>query len=247
MWYHVRTGDTMTKYEKIYNDLVSKIQKEVYTAGDLLPGELELMKIYDASRDTIRKSLNLLVQNGYIQKSKGRGSIVLDVKRFEFPVSGVISFKELIPSLGDVETRVNYLFKTKADQRFQTLLNLGEDDEIWMLQRIRYVNGEAVILDTDVFNAQIIKNLPMEAAQNSVYEYIENELNLTIAYADKEITCEPLTGEDQRYLDMKDFDMIVDVQSQSYLDDARIFQYTSSRHRPDKFRFREFARRVKQV
>ena len=85
----------MSKYEAIYKDILGRIEQNLYAAGDTLPGEYELMKIYEASRDTIRKALLLLAQNGYIQKSKGRGSIVLDRQRYDFPVSGVVSFKEL--------------------------------------------------------------------------------------------------------------------------------------------------------
>lgn len=78
----------MSKYEAIYRDILGRIEQNLYAAGDTLPGEYELMKIYEASRDTIRKALLLLAQNGYIQKSKGRGSIVLDdsAMTFRFPV-----------------------------------------------------------------------------------------------------------------------------------------------------------------
>ena len=74
-------------------------------------------------------------------------------------------------------------------------------------------------------------------------EYIENELGLKIAYAKKEITVQNATDEDYKYLDMKDFDMVAVVKSYTYLDDTSLFQYTESRHRPDKFRFVDFARR----
>ena len=52
-----------------------------------------------------------------------------------------------------------------------------------------------------------------------------------------------VSKEDKEYLDLEDFDMIVVVKSYTYLDDASLFQYTESRHRPDKFRFVDFARR----
>ena len=42
---------------------------------------------------------------------------------------------------------------------------------------------------------------------------------------------------------MKDFDLLVCVKSYTYLEDATLFQYTISKHRPDKFRFVEFARK----
>ena len=53
------------------------------------------------------------------------------------------------------------------------------------------------------------------------------------------------TEEDKKYLDMKSFDMVVVVRSYTYLDDTSLFQYTESRHRPDKFKFVDFARRYK--
>ena len=84
----------MSKYQIIYQDLLNKIKSGDIKANTYLPSENELMKIYDASRDTIRKSLNLLLQNGYIQKNKGKGSLVLDFERIAFPVSGVTSFKK---------------------------------------------------------------------------------------------------------------------------------------------------------
>ena len=60
----------MTKYQKIYQDLLEKIKQGEIKAHTLLPSENELMKIYDASRDTVRKALNLLLNDGYIQKNK---------------------------------------------------------------------------------------------------------------------------------------------------------------------------------
>lgn len=42
----------MTKYQKIYQDLLEKIKQGEIKAHTLLPSENELMKIYDSSRDT---------------------------------------------------------------------------------------------------------------------------------------------------------------------------------------------------
>ena len=207
----------MSKYEAIYRDILGRIEQNIYNAGDTLPGEYELMKIYSASRDTVRKALLLLAQNGYIQKSKGRGSIVLDRQRYDFPVSGVISF------------------------------HMDADAKIWLIQRVRFIDHEAVILDTDVLDAAIVPELNEDILKTSLYAYIEDTLHLKIAYAEKEITCQNVSGLDTKVLDMKQYDMVVNVESCTYLDDARIFQYTNSRHRPDKFRFKDFARRVKMA
>ena len=98
------------KYLTIYKELANHIKNGKYKPNDLLPSETELMKAYNVSRDTIRKSLNILTQEGYIQKAQGKGSFVLDINRFSFPVSGVVSFKELGKRLGkEFDTDVKIL------------------------------------------------------------------------------------------------------------------------------------------
>ena len=46
---------------------------------------------------------------------------------------------------------------------------------------------------------------------------------------------------------MKNFDTIVVVKSFTYLEGGDLFQYTESRHRPDKFKFTGYAYREKNI
>lgn len=233
------------KYHTIYTDLLQQIETKNVLSGSLLPSENILMKQYSASRDTIRKSLNLLAQNGYISKAKGKGSIVLDNSRFSFPVSGVTSFKELASTMhSNIETLVTTFKEVEADQNLKWELMI-EEGNVFLVERIRKIDGECIIFDIDHLNAQIIPNLKKEHAQNSLYDYIEHDLGLKISFAKKEITVQKATKKDYEVLDMKQFDMVVSIKSFTYLEDATLFQYTESRHRPDKFQFIDFARRDK--
>ena len=72
---------------------------------------------------------------------------------------------------------------------------------------------------------------------------VEKELNLKVSFAKKEITVVKATKREKELLDMADYDLLVCVKSYTYLDDATLFEYTISKHRPDKFRFVDFARR----
>ena len=234
----------MSKYQMIYQDLLDKIKQRVIQPNTYLPSENELMKQYDASRDTVRKALNLLLQNGYIQKNKGKGSLVLDMDRIAFPVSGVTSFKELQKTLhGDVETIVNMFLEEDVPNDLKDDLYM-EKGKIYHVERIRKIDGEKVILDTDYLNGEIVKGLKIEHAKNSLYEYIEKELGLKVSFARKEITVVKATQREKQLLDMLDCDLLVCVKSYTYLEDATLFQYTISKHRPDKFRFVDFARRT---
>ena len=234
-----------TKYQKIYQNLLNQIENKEIKAGEYLSSENELMKQFASSRDTIRKSLNLLLQNGYIQKVVGKGSIVLDADRIAFPVSGITSFKELKQTMsGDVKTIVHELIKFPVNEKMKKELYM-EDGDVYKVVRIRSFNKEKVILDIDYINGNIVDGITESIAKDSLYDYIENKLGLKISFSKKEITVIPATNEEKQLLDMLDYDLLVCVKSYSYLEDATLFEYTESKHRPDKFRFVDFARRMK--
>ncbi len=218
------------KYKQIFEDLSEKIQNGTYTANSILPSENELTVIYSTSRETIRKALTLLAQKGFIQKLRGKGSLVLDVSRMSFPISGLVSFKELQTSMGrdQIETFVHDFGLVQAEDPIATQLESSRGAEVWKVIRSRKIGGERIILDKSYFLKEQVPLLTKEICENSIYEYLEGELQLPIDFAKKEIVVEECTVEDREYLDLKD---------------ATMFEYTESRHRLDMFRFVDFARR----
>ncbi|CDQ18674.1 transcriptional regulator, GntR family [Halobacillus karajensis] len=233
------------KYIEIYHTLVEDIQKGEYLSGETLPSEHELSSRFHTSRETIRKALNLLSHNGYIQKVRGKGSVVLDRDKFEFPVSGLTSFKELSERLGQsFRTHVHELTLVK-EAKICRQLNCPAGASLWRVIRAREIGGERIILDKDYIRQDLVPELTKEIVQHSLYNYIENELELDISFAKKEIVVEPVTEEDEVFLDLKGHHQVVVIRSYVYLADTTAFQFTESRHRPDKFQFVDFARRTK--
>ncbi|WP_202638834.1 GntR family transcriptional regulator [Bailinhaonella thermotolerans] len=51
-------------YEEIAHELLSAIERGEFTAGDRLPSEKELQVRHDASRDTVRRALRVLIDRG---------------------------------------------------------------------------------------------------------------------------------------------------------------------------------------
>ena len=86
----------MKKYQIIYKDLEKAIHEQKYQVGDFLPTEQELVQSYQVSRDTIRKALTLLVEEGLVKKIHGSGSQVINQEQINFPVSDLTSYQELI-------------------------------------------------------------------------------------------------------------------------------------------------------
>lgn len=233
----------MSKYIEIAREISERITSKRYPADSYLPSENELCEEFGASRDTVRKALNLLAERKRILKEKGKGSRVLPVDIVTFPTSGLISFKELAAhSSQEIETDV-IQFGLTDDPVILEKLSMPEGSKAVQIIRIRTYDKERIIEDRDYLNPGIIPGLTPEIAQNSLYEYIEQTLRLPIGFARKEITVEPASAFDAEHMDLNGNTLLVVVRSNTYLEDARLFEYMESRHRPDKFRFIDFSRR----
>ena len=233
-----------SKYVTIYKEWKEKIESGQIAEGERLPTESSLMESYQVSRDTVRKSLNLLEQNGYIQRGRGRASLVMPKQRYTFPLSEIASFQEVNKlSNAHAETEVVNLDILQDSHKIKKIFQQSVNGEVYELIRVRRMKDEAVILDKDYFVRDVVPRLPLNECKVSVYRYLDEELGLQISYAVKEITVQKANAEDYELLDMGDYNMVVVVKSHTYLENNTLFQCTESRHRPDKFRFVDLAKR----
>lgn len=68
----------MFRYQKVYNAYKEQILNGSIKGGSLLPPENTLAREFDVDRSTIRRALQLLVEDGLVQKNAGKGTIVIE-------------------------------------------------------------------------------------------------------------------------------------------------------------------------
>lgn len=66
----------MFMYQKIFTEVKASIENGKHLYGDRLPSEREFVEKYGVDRTTVRKAFELLVKEGYVEKSPGKGSFV---------------------------------------------------------------------------------------------------------------------------------------------------------------------------
>ena len=111
------------------------------------------------------------------------------------------------------------------------------------VQRLHYLDGKPLIINHNYFLKSAVPGLTPEIAEDSIYDYLENTLHMTIVNSKRVVTVMKITQIDEKYLelDVNDYNCMAVITSHTYNSDGIMFEYTQSRHRPDYFRFQDNA------
>ena len=235
----------MSKYKEVYKNIKKQIKDGKLKSKDYLKSEADLAIDYSCSVLTVRKALALLESEGYIQKIKGKKSIVLekgDLKNIS--LTSIQTFQELnkIKNI-DVKANLVSLYIVQGVEELMKKFNVSKTADFYKVVRTYSLDGETVQYATSYFDRKIVTYLNDEIASKSIYEYLENELNLKISYSRREIKFRSATDEERRYINLENIDRVVVIETYAYLSNGNLFQYETITYHPDKFTFTAIAKR----
>ncbi|WP_101841938.1 UTRA domain-containing protein [Halobacillus sp. Marseille-P3879] len=229
-----------TKFMDIYEDLKDKIERHVFEYQQLIPSENMLAKEYNCSRNTVRRAIAELVSKGYLQTKHGKGVRVIyqEFKQNEYMFGETETFKQFAQR-NDKQHRTEVVLfeEVTADEQIQEITSMPLGTTLYHLQRVRYLDGNPVIMDHNYFRADVVKGLTVEIAEDSIYEYLEKELNHRVVTAKRQMIVEKTTPLDEKYLNMDGYNCVVVVTSYIYNENGVMFERTQSRHTPGNFVF----------
>ncbi|MCP3028490.1 UTRA domain-containing protein [Halobacillus sp. A5] len=229
-----------TKFVKIYEDLKQKIEKNIYEYQQFIPSENILAKEHGCSRNTVRRAIAELVGEGYLQSKHGQGVRVIfqDLQQNEYVYGETETFKEFaIRNKKEYLTKVVTFEELIVDERIHEITSMPIGTEVYHLERVRHLDGTPLIIDHNYFRKDVVKELTVEIAEDSIYEYLEKELNQRVVTAKRKMVVEKTTQKDERYLELDGYNCVVVVTSYIYNADGVMFERTQSRHTPGYFVF----------
>lgn len=234
----------MKKFERIYEELKQRITTGLWQKGCKIPSENQLCSEFMCSRGTLRKALEILADDGLINAQHGKGVFVLDHEQITFSFGSLVSFAEANQESDNrFSTSVVSFENCTCSDELATLSTFPSQINLSQIVRVRKLAGERVIVDINYFDLQTVSGLNSEVAARSIYNHIEQTLGLKIGFARRTIEVAPITELDTNNLDLRNYSLVAVVKNWVYLHDGRLFEYTESHHRPDRFIFNEFVRR----
>lgn len=188
-------------YIQIYEQLKNEIAAGSYEEGDLLPSENELCEKYNSTRMTVRRALQELVQDGYIYRKQGKGSIVSSTRRS----LGLLSIKGWTDVVvGTRKHGTTTILEEMSLRKLNELIFshlLIKDDKIadfYYLRRLRSVDKEPIMVEETFIPHDTIPDLDKQILiEGSLFKTLYTRYNIDVTDMVQEIravTCNPQTA-----------------------------------------------------
>jgi GntR family transcriptional regulator len=180
-----QTDERLPRYQQLRDDLVQRIAAGEWAPGAAIHTEAELSAAYEVSTGTLRKAIDLLVAEGVLTRSQGKGTFVRR-PRFDSSLFRFFRFKSSSGEPVRPTARILQRSVTAPDDGVRQALQLGPRGKVLHLSRLRLVDGRPVLseeiwLPRDGFEA--LTNLPLEEFGDLLYPLYERLCKQVVATA----------------------------------------------------------------
>lgn len=183
-------------YLQLGSDIRQKILSGEYPIGSKIPTEQELCDKYDVSRITVRRAIQDLVEDGLLEKVRGKGTFVAVPKHVVgSSPTDQRSFTSLVMGEGPVIRNVVEKRLSKADKHFADMLGCEVGAPLCYVRRVVLDNNYPFAIDELIAPEQLFPGLIGLMQDNvSFYDLVENHYG--IAFGSEDLTIGVTTARD---------------------------------------------------
>ena len=232
----------MPKYLDIVDDLRHHILYGKYKNEDKIEDEKALGVTYGASKLTIKKAVDILVQEGLLVKKQGSGTYInsvaftnplLNPNDLTKPSSLTHEYEDKITTSKVLEFEI-----IKANEYIAKSLLLKTGDFVYKVYRVRYIDQKANSIEEVYMPINIVIGLNQEIVNHSIYDYIVDTLKLKPKSFHKFIYSRPCNQIEEKELKMKSCDPVTIVEQIAFLDDGIPYEYSLVSHNYKDFKYK---------
>lgn len=175
-------------YRVIKTALKERILSGDYAAGQQLPSENQLMRIFSVSRVTVRQALHQLQKERLVVSYQGKGYFVARAMAVQ-DLARLQGLGEAVAGSGfSAHSEVLDLAEVAADKRVSDALAVEPGTMVTCLQRVRHINRQPVSYDISYFPLDIGRRLKdFDLARCDVFVLLEEDLGFSLGIADLKI------------------------------------------------------------
>lgn len=219
-------------YLRLASTLRGLVELGQLRGGDALPSERDLAEASGLSRVTVRKALDVLVDEGLVQRRQGAGSFV--TRQIEQPLSLLIGFTDDMRRRGAGASSLTILKAVSLPDPSEMLkLGLSPAEPVLRLSRVRLADGEPLAIENAVVPAQALNP---ETLGTSLYEALKAQGQMPVR-ALQRVHAGIATADEARLLQIAPGSPLLRIERRSFLANGKPIEVTVSAYRGDRYDF----------
>ncbi len=171
--------DKLPKYYVLKHKIIEMIENEEVKEGEAIPSEYELVAQNNVSRITVRRTIDELVNEGYLYRVHGKGTFVKGNSLKQDLIS-MASCTDAIKNLGLTPGRkVISQQIIKCDKQRARKLEINDNADVFELHRIYYADDEALNTTIATLPYKYFEGIEKhDFSKDSLYKILETEFGV---------------------------------------------------------------------
>jgi GntR family transcriptional regulator, phosphonate transport system regulatory protein len=141
-------------WRQVADGIERGIADGTFTAGEKLPGEMEIAETYRVNRHTVRRALAALAERGLVRPERGSGTYV-ETAKLAYPLRSRTRFSEIVGA-GGREPRGQLISATEepATRELARLLGLKAGAPLVRIEALRLADRAPICVSTTWLSAE---------------------------------------------------------------------------------------------
>ena len=234
----IQRGNGETIYRQVQRQLEVEIRAS-HRPGDTLAPEAALAERFGVNRHTLRRAVDGLIADGWVERRHGRGSFVLH-KPLDYSIGQRTRFTETLEAQGrTTESAVLRRLRIPATGGVAQRLQLDDGEPVAWIETLRSVDGLPFCVISHYLPLSIVPGVLDDYAGGSLHEFIEAQHGWLLTRTESLVSAGLPQGDDASLLAMPANAAVLRVKSVNVRDrDAVPVEYALTRFRADRMQLR---------
>lgn len=222
-------------HEQVRLHIEKLIADRALEPGSKLPTESDLANGLNVSRSTVRNALKTLEEQGRIERTPGRGTIVREARLGQL-LGRLTGFTEEMKLRGlTPSSRLVQAIRTTPSAPVKALLRL-ENEPVWQLQRVRCADGEPIAIESLYISGSLLAENDVTALRDgSLYDLLDRRGRAPVS-SEQSVEAALANPEDAALLNIEPGRAVLQFERLSFDAAGEPLEYVISTYRGDKYR-----------
>ncbi|MEB0041151.1 MULTISPECIES: GntR family transcriptional regulator [unclassified Pseudomonas] len=179
-------------YQRLRDQLAQQIANNRWRPGEAIPTEAALSSEYCLSTGTVRKAIDMLVNENILERQQGRGTFIRR-PQFQSSLFRFFRFQTVAGERQVPESRILSIEPMSAPSAVAQALGLASESPVIRLLRVRLLDAQPVLAEEiwlPRIQFQALLDIDLDQQGPLLYPIYEEFCGQVIAYAEETLTAD---------------------------------------------------------